>query len=109
MLNKRNLQRAAVLALCILPALAMAADTGWSQKLQEWGTNIRLALYALGGTLFLCTLMWSGIKWAIARTTGNHSHTFMDYLEQVGLGVVIGASMVLGAAAWQVFGTGTPQ
>ncbi|KFF42176.1 conjugal transfer protein [Pseudomonas sp. BRG-100] len=108
MFNKRNLQRAALLAVCCMPALAMAASTGWSQTLQEWATNIRLALYALGGTLGLGCLMWSGIRWLIARATGDHSHTFMDYLQQVAVLVVVGGTMVLGAAAWQVFGTGAP-
>lgn len=110
MFNTRNLQRAAVLAVCVaLPALAMAApSTAWSDKLQEYGTNIRLALYALGGTLGLGSLMWSGIQWLISRSTGDRSHTFMDYLQQVGVLVVVGATMVFGAAAWQVFGTSAP-
>ena len=106
MLKQQHLRCAAVLVLCCMPALAMAA--GWDQALQKWGTDIRLALYALGGTLGLGCLMWSGIQWMIARSTGDRSHTFMDYLQQVGVLVVVGGTMVLGAAAWQVFGTGTP-
>jgi hypothetical protein len=105
MLNK-TLQRTAVIVLCCLPAVAMAA--GWDQELQKWGTTIRLFLYAIGGTLALGCLMWSGIHWMIARSTGDRSHTFMDYLQQVGVTVVVGSTMVLGAAAWQVFGTGVP-
>lgn len=106
MTNKHlQLQRIALVALCCMPALAMA---DWQSSLQTWGTNIRLALYALGGTLALATLMWSGIQWLIARATGDRSHTFMDYLQQVGVLVVVGGTMLLGAAAWQVFGTGTP-
>lgn len=106
MTNKHlQLQRIALAALCCMPALAMA---DWQSSLQTWGTNIRLALYALGGTLALGTLMWNGIQWMIARATGDRSHTFMDYLQQVGVLVVVGGTMVLGAAAWQVFGTGTP-
>lgn len=106
MFKKENLLRTAVLVLCCMPALAMAA--AWDQELQKWGTNIRLALYGLGGTLGLGCLMWSGIQWMIARSTGDRSHTFMDYLQQVGVLVVVGGTMLLGAAAWQVFGTGTP-
>lgn len=100
-----HLQRVVVVALCCMPALAMA---DWLSTLQTWGTNIRLGLYALGGTLALGCLMWSGIQWLIARSTGDRSHTFMDYLQQVGVTLVVGGTMVLGAAAWQVFGTGTP-
>ena len=103
-LNKTELQ-ILIISLASSPAFA-AAD--WQSQLQLWGTNIRLALYALGGTLGLACLMWSGIQWMIARSTGDRSHTFIDYLQQVGLLVVVGGTMVLGAAAWQVFGTGTP-
>lgn len=105
MLGKK-LKVLVVVVACMAPAVAMAA--GWDSTLQKWGTNIRLALYALGGTLGLACLMWSGIQWQIARATGDRSHTFMDYLQQVGVLVVVGGTMVLGAAAWQVFGTGTP-
>lgn len=94
-----------IMTLAILPGIASA---DWQSQLQLWGTNIRTGLYALGGTLGLGALMWNGIQWMIARATGDRSHTFMDYLQQVGVLVVVGATMVLGAAAWQVFGTGTP-
>lgn len=104
-MTNKQFQRLMVLAVCCLPAVAMA---DWQSTLQTWGTNIRLALYALGGTLGLGCLMWSGIQWMIARSTGDRSHTFVDYLQQVGVLVVVGSTMVLGAAAWQVFGTGTP-
>lgn len=106
MTNKQlQLQRIALVALCCMPALAMA---DWQSTLQTWGTNIRTALYALGGTLALATLMWSGIQWLIARSTGDRSHTFMDYLQQVGVLLVVGGTMVLGTAAWQVFGSAAP-
>ena len=94
-----------LVAVACLPGFASA---DWQETLQTWGTNIRLALYALGGTLGLGCLMWSGIQWMIARSTGDRSHTFMDYLQQVGVLVVVGGTMVLGAAAWQIFGTGEP-
>ncbi|WP_421556740.1 conjugal transfer protein [Pseudomonas kitaguniensis] len=100
------LERTVLIIICLMPAYAMA---DWLQSLQTWGTNIRLGLYALGGTLGLGCLMWSGIQWMIARSTGDRSHTFMDYLQQVGVLVVVGSTMVFGAAAWQVFGTGAPQ
>lgn len=105
-MTNKNLQRLALIALCWLPGVAMA---DWVSTLQTWGTNIRLGLYALGGTIGLCCLMWSGVQWQIARSSGDRSHTFMDYLQQVGVLVVVGGTMVLGAAAWQVFGSGAPQ
>lgn len=100
------LEQAVILILCCIPAYASA---DWVQTLQTWGTNIRLGLYALGGTLGLACLMWSGIQWLIARSNGDRSHTFFDYLQQVGVLVVVGGTMLLGAAAWQVFGSGSPQ
>ncbi len=103
-LNKTE-QRLLLIGLALMPAIASA---DWQQSLQTYGTNIRLGLYALGGTLGLACLMWSGVQWMIARSTGDRSHTFVDYLQQVGVLVVVGSTMVLGAAAWQVFGTGTP-
>jgi hypothetical protein len=104
-IHRMQIQRIALTVLCCMPALAMA---DWLATLQTWGTNIRLGLYALGGTLGLACLMWSGVQWMIARSTGDRSHTFMDYLQQVGVLVVVGGTMVLGAAAWQVYGSGTP-
>ncbi|NJP03479.1 conjugal transfer protein [Pseudomonas sp. hsmgli-8] len=94
-----------LIAVALMPGIASA---DWLAPIQTWGTNIRLGLYALGGTLGLGCLMWSGINWQIARATGDRSHTFMDYLQQVGVLVVVGGTMVLGAAAWQVFGTSAP-
>lgn len=94
-----------VVALACLPGIASA---DWMNTLNQWGSNIRLALYTLSGTLGLCCLIWSGAQWLIARSTGDRSHTFMDYLESMGVLLVVGASVLLGTAAWQVFGTGVP-
>ncbi|RMP60058.1 hypothetical protein ALQ20_200234 [Pseudomonas syringae pv. atrofaciens] len=76
--------------------------------MNQSGSNIRLRLYTLEGTLGLVCLIWSGAQWLIARSTGDRSHTFMDYLEQVCVLLVVGGSVLLGTAAWQVFGTGVP-
>lgn len=94
-----------LVSLALLPGFASA---DWLDTLQQWGTNIRLGLYALAGTLGLGCLIWSGVQWLIARSTGDRSHTFMDYLQQVGVILVVGGSVALGTAAWQVFGTGAP-
>lgn len=94
-----------LVAVALLPGFASA---DWLATLQEWGTNIRLGMYALAGTLGLCSLMWSGVQWMIARSTGDRSHTFMDYLQQMGVLLVVGGTMAIGAAVWQVYGTGEP-
>ncbi|MDG6381287.1 conjugal transfer protein [Pseudomonas savastanoi pv. phaseolicola] len=94
-----------LVALACLPDIASA---DWYTTLQQWGSMIRLGLYTLAGTLGLICLIWSGAKWMIARSTGDRSHTFMDYLESMGVLLVVGASVLLGTAAWQVFGTGVP-
>jgi len=110
MLNRRLLlNKQELLILLVVMACSPAfASADWQQTLQTWATNFRLGLYALGGTLGLGCLMWSGVQWMIARSTGDRSHTFMDYVQQVMVLVIVGGTMVLGAAAWQVFGTGTP-
>ncbi|WP_308811078.1 type IV secretion system protein VirB2 [Pseudomonas protegens] len=88
-----------------LPYLVMAAE--WDQKLIEIGRAVRIGMYAVGGSLALITLMWSGIKWLIARSNGDHSHTFIDYLQQLGVVGVVGGTLIFGAWAWGVFGSGT--
>ena len=102
--NKTELHIFLVAVAC-LPGFASA---DWSDTLQTWGTSIRLALYALAGTLGLCCLMWSGAQWMIARATGDRSHTFMDYLQQMGVLLVVGGTMAIGTAIWQIFGSGAP-
>nr|WP_243787343.1 conjugal transfer protein [Pseudomonas amygdali] len=102
--NKGELSILLVTVAC-LPGIASA---DWLTTLNQWGSNIRLGLYTLAGTLGLVCLIWSGAQWLIARSTGDRSHTFMDYLQQVGVLLVVGGSVALGTAAWQVFGTGVP-
>lgn len=106
MFNKQYLFRLVTAAMCLAPAIAMAAD--WDQTVVDYGRNVRIGLYAIGGSIALCTMAWSGIRWLMARASGDHSHTFMDYLQQVGVIIVVGGCIVLGTAAWQMFGTGNP-
>lgn len=106
MFKKKYLQLIATVGLCLAPMLAMAGD--WDQTLVDYGRNVRIGLYAIGGSMALGTLVWSGIRWMMSRASGDHSHTFMDYLQQVGVIMVVGGAVVLAAAAWQVFGTGNP-
>lgn len=103
-LNKQELH-IIVLALACVPALASA---DWLSTLQTWGSNIRLGMYALGGSVAVTGLVWSGIQWLFSRMAGDRSHGFMDYFKDVGVIVVVGGALVLGAAAWQIFGSGTP-
>ncbi|EGH45656.1 VirB2 [Pseudomonas syringae pv. pisi str. 1704B] len=94
-----------LVALAYLPGIASA---DWLTTLQQYGSNIRLGIYMLTGTLGLCCLIWSGAKWMIARSTGDRSHTFVDYLEQVAVLMVVGGAVALGTAVWGIFGTGVP-
>lgn len=103
-LNKQELH-IIVLALACVPTLASA---DWMSTLQTYATNIRLGLYAIGGTIAVSGLVWSGIQWLLSRMAGDRSHGFMDYLKDTGVVVAVGAAVVLGTAAWQVFGSGTP-
>lgn len=104
--NKRLLLRLIVAVLSCSPILAMAA--GWDDTLQEYGRNIRIGLYALGGTIAVSTLIWSGIQWLISRSNGDHQHTFMDYLKQAAAIGAVGASIVLATGMWQAYGSGSP-
>lgn len=105
MLNKqKQLVKFVVVVIACAPLFAMA---DWDSTLLEWSRKIRIGLYALGGSAALISLVWCGIKWLIARANGDHSTTFMDYLQQVMVIIAVGAAIVLAAAAWQIFGTGT--
>ena len=106
MFNKQNLLRLVTAVVCLTPMFAMA--DGWDQELVTLGRNIRIGMYAVGGSMALGTLVWSGIRWLMSRASGDHSHTFMDYLQQVGVIMVVGGAVTLAAAAWQVFGSGNP-
>ncbi|MDP4987941.1 MAG: hypothetical protein NWQ08_07455 [Porticoccaceae bacterium] len=100
----KQLVKLLVVVVACTPLLAMA---GWDSTLLDWAKKVRIGLYALGGSAALISLCWCGIKWLIARANGDHSTTFMDYLQQVLVIVAVGAAMVVAAGAWQVFGSGT--
>lgn len=103
-LNKTE-QRILVFALACMPAFASA---DWMSTLQTYATNVRVGLYAIGGTVAVSGLVWSGIQWLMARASGDRSHGFMDYLKDTLVVTAVGAAVVLATAAWQVFGSGTP-
>lgn len=103
MFSKKHFTRLIVTVFFCTPMLAMA---GWQDTLVDLANNLRIGLYAIGGTLALSTLVWSGIKWLIARSQGDQSHTFMDYMQQVVVIMAVGGAVLLAAGAWDVFGSG---
>ncbi|MFJ7316421.1 type IV secretion system protein VirB2 [Pseudomonas sp. NPDC098747] len=105
MFSKKYFARLMVSAFFSAPVVAMAS---WDSDLVDLGNKVRLGLYAFGGTLALGTLVWTGIRWLIARSSGNQDVTFVDYLQQGGVVMAVGGSMVFGAAAWEMFGSGSP-
>jgi type IV secretory pathway VirB2 component (pilin) len=106
MLNIKNVTRLIGLVVCILPVFAMA--DGWDTTLVTTGRTIRIGMYTVAGTCGLITIVWSGGQWMFARATGDHSHSFMDYVKQIAVVGCVGAGIGLGAWAWQIFGTGNP-
>ncbi|HDQ4465204.1 TPA: type IV secretion system protein VirB2 [Pseudomonas aeruginosa] len=103
--GREVLQRLAVFLAVYTPLLAMADE--WDQKAVQLAKNIRLGMFAIGGSLALLSLLWVGIGWMAARATGDHSKTFMDYVNQVIIIAAVGAVLILGAWAWAFFGGGT--
>ena len=106
MFSKQYFARLIAAAIFCAPMVGMAA--GWEQTLVEYGNKLRIGLYAVGGTLALSSLVWSGIRWLLARANGDQSQTFMDYIQQVLVIMAVGSAMVLAGGAWQVFGSGSP-
>ncbi|MFH7439307.1 hypothetical protein RA269_27880, partial [Pseudomonas syringae pv. tagetis] len=53
-------------------------------------------LYTLAGTLGLICVIGSGAKWLIARSPGDRSQPFMDYMAQVVVVVGVGVLLVFG-------------
>jgi hypothetical protein len=95
--------RVAVLAMCYLPFLAHA--DAWDQTATSTAKKIQIGLYAIAGTCAVVTLLYSGLRWMIARSSGDHSHSFTDYLQQCLVIVVVGGSSALAAGLWQIYGT----
>ncbi|MEQ0866942.1 hypothetical protein [Pseudomonas aeruginosa] len=102
--GRERLLRLAVF-LAVYTPFAMADE--WDQKAVQLAKNIRLGMFAIGGSLALLSLLWVGIGWMIARANGDHSKTFMDYVNQVIVIAAVGAALILGAWAWAYFGGGT--
>ena len=106
MFSKQYFARLMAAAFFCAPMVSMAAS--WDQTLVEYGNGLRIGLYAIGGTIALSSLVWSGIRWLLARANGDQSQTFMDYIQQVLVIMAVGGAMVMAGGAWQVFGSGSP-
>lgn len=106
MFSKQYFARLIAASILCAPLFSVAAS--WDQTLVEYGNNLRTGLYAFGGSIALSSLVWSGIRWLLARANGDQSQTFMDYIQQVLVIMAVGGAIVLAAGAWQVFGSGSP-
>lgn len=95
----------ALLMAAFSPYAFAAGNAGWLDTLNEYATAIRIGLYALAGTVVLCTLIVSGIRLAISRMSGNHDKTFWDYVGDLSMAIWIGGVIVFFTAMWQVFGS----
>lgn len=100
-LNKTELRILAI-SLMLQPAMAFA---DWKQTINQYAGDIQLALYGIAGTIAVISLVWSGVKWQFARMSGDRSHTFMDYVQEVLVIIAVSASVILATAAWQIFGS----
>jgi hypothetical protein len=103
--QQRLLQCIVLAALGCIPALYRV---DWQSASYDYGAHVRLWLFAGGGLLMLSWVMWSAIQWLAARASGNRSYSFMAYLEQYLVPLILGCIGVLVAAAWQFFGAVTP-
>ncbi len=90
----------AVLMLMVSP-LALA---DWKSLIQNYASDIQVGLYALAAVCALITLTYVGIKWLLARANNNNETTIMDYFKQIAAVAVVGATVLIGTAAWQFFG-----
>ena len=84
----------------LMPLLAKAE---WDDTANDEFKKVRVALYAITGTLAVGALVWKGAQWLIARSQGDHSVTAMDYIQQVVITVIVGGSVALGIYAWGLY------
>lgn len=95
--------RLLVMFVFMFPVAAMAA-VDWDKKLIEIANSTQTAMFAIGGSLAGCTLIWNGIQWMISRANGDHQHSFLDYVKQSAVILAVGGALVIAAAAWAVLG-----
>lgn len=84
-----------------VPTLAFAS---WTDTLNSYAKDTQIGLYAVGGTVALGSLIYVGIRWQISRMNGDMETTLGDYFKQIAVIAIVGASLVIAAAAWQFFG-----
>lgn len=100
---KSVVPRLLAMLVFMFPVVAMAA-VDWDKKLIEIANSTQTAMFALGGSLAGCTLIWNGIQWMISRANGDHQHSFLDYVKQSAVILAVGGAIVIAAAAWAVLG-----
>lgn len=100
---KNNILKRAVIPVvtAAMPLIAHADE--WDQKSNQLAVKIQTGLYLVGGSLAGVTMLWKGIQWLIARSNGDHSVTFLDYLKQGAAIMAVGAGIVASTAAWSYF------
>ncbi|MCY1271830.1 hypothetical protein D9M68_356020 [compost metagenome] len=91
----------AVLAVALFPVLAHA---DWYNTLDDYAKQIQAGLYLLAGTIAIGAIVWCGLRWMVARSTGDHSVGFTDYISTIGIAGLVGGSIAAGTYAWQFFG-----
>lgn len=100
---KNNFLTRAVIPVVTVAMPLIAHADEWDQKANQMAQKIQVGLYLIGGTMAGVTMLWKGIQWLIARSNGDHSVTFLDYLKQGGAIAAVGGGIVLATALWQYF------
>ena len=100
-LKNKIICRVVPVALAAMPMLANADD--WDSKANSLALKIQTGLYLIGGSMAGVTMLWKGIQWLIARSNGDHSVTFLDYLKQGASIAAVGGGIVAAAGMWQYF------
>lgn len=99
---KARRQQLAVMALAFVPLFAHA---DWYDDLNDYASKIQVGLYLLAGTIAVGAVVFVGLRWLIARSTGDHSVGFTDYLSTIGVAGLVGGSIAAATYAWQFFGS----
>lgn len=88
----------------ILVFVSPLAFAGWTDTLNSYAKDTQIGLYAIGGSVALGSLIYVGIRWQISRMNGDMETTLGDYFKQIAVIAIVGASLIIAAAAWQFFG-----
>lgn len=100
---KNNLVTRAVIPVVTIAMPLIAHADEWDQKANAMAQKIQTGLYLVGGSMAGVTMLWKGVQWLIARSNGDHSVTFLDYLKQGAAIAAVGGGIVVATALWQYF------